>query len=423
MAYCCRFHPPRLTYEEPSVPDLLLRAGRVIDPSNALDGVRDILIRDGKVHEVGENLETRDGVPVLDLAGKIVTPGWIDIHAHVYWGATQWGILPDPLCLASGVTTIVDAGSAGWANFAAMREWIIKPAKTRVLAFVHISGIGLINGLVGEMQDMRYGHIDLAVQTLQDNADIVTGVKVRQGGHQVGKNGTHPLRRAVEAAAAANTRVMVHIQAGVRLPDILELLRPGDIVTHCFQGRGDTILDDEGGFIPEVIEARKHGILFDVGHGAGSFHFPTGRRAIESGFLPDVISSDLHTASVEGPVFDMPTTASKLLNLGMDLTDVVRSVTVSAASAIGRADDLGHLRPGAAADVGIFELEEGEFVFRDTHRIEETGSQRLVPFATIRDGIVWYPEDVRAQFGAPGDCITPVCRTANKLLYRASAIK
>ncbi len=393
--------------------DLLLRGGRVIDPLTGLDGVRDVLVREGRVEAIGAELAVPDESEVVDVTGKIVTPGWIDIHAHVYWGATQWGILADPLCLASGVTTIVDAGSAGWAGLPGLCEWIIKPAKTRVLAFVHISGIGLTTGLVGEMTDMRYANVGLAAETLRQHSDVTTGVKVRQAAMQVGENGTDPLRRAVEAAEEVGTRVMVHIGLGVPLPDVIALLRPGDIVTHCFQGRGDCIIDDDSTFVPEVIEAREEGILFDVGHGAGSFHFPTGRRAIESGFLPDVISSDLHTASVEGPVYDMPTTASKFLNMGMELPDVVRAVTLSAARAVGRDDELGYLRAGSVADIGVFEIESGEFTYLDTHGNHETGSARVTPFATVRAGELWYPEAVRSQFGTAGETIPAIHRIAN----------
>ena len=400
----------------------VLRGGRVIDPSQDIDTVLDILLDDNTIVEVGERAATPTGARILDLAGKIVTPGWIDIHAHVYWGATTWGILADPLCLASGVTTIVDAGSPGWANFAGFNEWIAKPAVTRVLTFVHISGIGLTYGPLGEMEDIRYASPELTADTINAHPEVTTGVKVRQGRGQVGANGVMPLRKAIEAAEAASTRVMTHIGAGVPLPDVLGLMRAGDIVTHCFQGRGDTIFGDDAQLLPEVHDARERGIIFDVGHGGGSFHFPTGRRAIENGFLPDVISSDLHSLSVEGPVFDMPTTASKFINIGMSLPDVIAAVTIAPARSIGRDDTLGSLRPGGVADIAVFDLKEGEFKFEDTHDIIETATTRLVSHLTVRNGKVWYPEDVVAEFGKPEDSIPDTVRKANNAMARAAGI-
>jgi dihydroorotase len=331
--------------------------------------------------------------------------------------------MPDPLCLASGVTTVVDAGSPGWATFPAFRKWIAEGSETRVLSFVHISGIGLTYALVGEMEEMRYANVGYTAQTIREHADITTGVKVRQGLSQVGANGVEPLLKAIEAAEKARTRVMVHIGAGVPLPNVLEPLRPGDIVTHCFQGRGDTIFEGDGDFLPAVREARERGVLFDVGHGSGSFHYPTGRRAIERGFLPDVISSDLHSISVEGPVFDMPTTASKFLNLGMTLGDVIRRVTVAPAKAIGRDDELGYLAVGSVADIAVFDIEEGAFVFEDTHGIREYAPRRIKAFATIRAGKVWYPDDVRRRFGHPSDNISNTVRAANGMLLREAGIQ
>ena len=402
--------------------DTVLAGGRVIDPARGIDGVMDVVIADGSIADVAAGITPPIGARILDVSGKVVTPGWVDIHAHVYWGVTTWGIRADALCLASGVTTIVDAGSPGWANFRGFHEWIARPAVTRVLTFVHISGIGLTYGPVGEMEDIRYADPELTAETIRAHPDVTTGVKVRQGRGQVGDNGVEPLRKAVEAAEAASTRVMTHIGAGVPLPDVLGLMRAGDIVTHCFQGRGDTIFTDDGDLLPDVRDARERGIIFDVGHGGGSFHFPTGRRAIENGFLPDVISSDLHTLSVEGPAFDMPTTASKFLNMGMDVTDVIAAVTTAPARAIGRDDTLGSLRVGDVADIAVFDLEEGEFEFQDTHDITEVGTLRLTTYMTVRAGQVWYPADVVEQFGRPEESIPPTVRAANGAMAAAAGI-
>ena len=404
-------------------PRLLLKGGRLLDPGAGIDAAADVALRDGRIDAIEKSIDAQENDRVFDCRGKIVTPGWIDLHTHAYWGATTWGVLPDPFCLASGVSAAVDAGSAGWANFPGFVEFIAKPAAARVYAFVHISGIGLTYPLVGEMEDLRFADVELTAQTALEYPETVVGIKVRQGAAQVGENGVEPLRLAVAAAEMAQTRVMAHIAAGVPLPDVLNLLRPGDIVTHCFQGRGDTILQPDDSLLPHVLEARKRGVLFDVGHGSGSFHYPTGRRAIERGFLPDVISSDLHSLSVHGPAFDLPTTASKFLNIGMSLTDVIRAVTCAPAKAVGLENEIGSLRVGGAADVSVFELVEEETVFVDTHGIEEIGRLRLKACAAARAGDLWTPERAEAELGRPESHTPPVTRLGNEALKRQSGIR
>ncbi|MDA0712100.1 MAG: amidohydrolase/deacetylase family metallohydrolase, partial [bacterium] len=320
--------------------DLLLKNATVIDPSQGIHGSFDVAVKEGRIAALAASLSDPAG-EVIDLSGKVLTPGWIDIHAHVFAGATTWGIHADALCLASGVTTVVDAGSPGWANFLAFRDHIVSPARTRVLTFVHISGIGLTYGPVGEMRDMSYADPERTAYTIDSHRDICVGVKVRLATNLVGQNGVEPLRQAVMAAEMAKTPVMVHMGAGVTVADTMAELRPGDIVTHCYRGDGDatlgdTILNAQGAIRPEVREARKRGILFDVGHGGGSFLFETAKTALSHHFLPDVISTDLHTGSVCDPVHSLPETASKLLNLGIPLTDIVRQTTSAAAQSIGR---------------------------------------------------------------------------------------
>lgn len=375
--------------------DLILRGGRVIDPSQSLDGVRDVAVADGKIAAVAENL-TGTARQTIDARGKLVTPGLIDIHTHVYAGMTTWGVKPDPAALRSGVTTLVDAGSPSWVTVHGFRWYIVEPAHTRVLTFIHISGIGLVYGPVGEMRDLDYAEPEKVAEAVRENADLAVGVKVRQGQSQVGHNGVEPLRLAIEAAAQANTRVMCHIARGVPLPDVLALLRPGDIVTHCFQGRGDSIIDETGRIVPAAWEAKQRGVIMDVGHGAGSFRWEVAERALEQGFLPDVISTDLHTGNILGPVYDMPTTMSKFLHLGLSLQQVIAASTVTPARVIGR-DDLGTLRVGAPADIAVFDMVEGAFEMFDTHRRSRIVRQKLQPIYTIAQGKAFRCDEVEPE--------------------------
>jgi dihydroorotase len=366
--------------------DILLKGGIVIDPAQKLHDLRDVAIADGKIAAIEHDIPANPATQTVFVTGKYVTPGLIDIHTHVYTGVTTWGIKADPVCTTTGVTTVVDAGSPSWATFPGFREYIAKPARTRILTYIHISGIGLVYGPVGEMHELEYADPGKVAETLIRNRDITTGVKVRQGKAQVGENGVEPLKLAIKAAERAGTPVMCHIGAGVPLPDVLKLMRPGDVITHCFQGRGDSILDDKGRIIPDAWAARRDGVIFDVGHGAGSFRYEVAQRAMEQGFISDVISTDLHTGNINGPVYDFPTTLSKFLDLGLSLEEVIEKSTIAAAKAIRREAELGHLKIGATADVAVFDLLEGEFEYFDTHGTMVIGKQKLKADLTIREG-------------------------------------
>jgi dihydroorotase len=366
--------------------DILLKGGTVIDPAQRINDQRDVAIADGKIAVIENDIPERNAAQTVFVTGKYVTPGLVDIHAHVYAGVTTWGIKADPVCTTTGTTTIVDAGSPSWVTFPGFREFISQPARTQILTYIHISGIGLVYGPVGEMHELEYANPGRVAETLQKNRDITIGVKVRQGGAQVGNNGVEPLKLAIQAAEIADTTVMCHIGAGVPLPDVLKLMRPGDVITHCFQGRGDTILDEKGRVIPEAWSARADGVIFDVGHGAGSFQYETAQRAIEQGFISDVISTDLHTGNINGPVYDLQTTLSKFLHLGLSLEEVIEKSTIAAAKAIQREDELGHLKVGTVADVAVFDLIDGEFEFFDTHGTKFIGNQKLKADLTIRQG-------------------------------------
>ena len=377
--------------------DLLLTGATVLDPSQGLHGALEVGVRQGRIAAVGPAL-AGTARQRIDLAGRLLTPGWIDIHAHVYAGATTWGIRADALCLATGVTTIVDAGSPGWANLPGFIDYVAAPARTRVLTFVHIAGIGLTYGPLGELEDIRYADPERTAAAIEHWRDYCVGVKVRQGGFQVGANGVEPLRLAVKAGRYTNTPVMVHIAVGVPLADVLAELRPGDIVTHCYQGTGDGVLGADGEVVPEARAARARGVLFDVGHGGGSFRFDVARAALARGFGADVISTDLHAHNIDGPVYSLAETASKLLNLGVRLEEVVRQCTAAPAAAIGRAGQLGTLQVGVAADLAAFEVHEaGRFEFRDVAGEVLVGERRIEPVLTVRAGTPYRPADLAAE--------------------------
>jgi dihydroorotase len=391
--------------------DLIVR-GEVIDPAQGVRGRRDVGIRDGIIAAVEPSLEGQPAREVLIAGEAFVTPGFIDIHAHIYAGVCSWGTPADPPCLSSGVTTVVDAGSAGWTMLQGFRWYIHEPAKVRALAFLHISGIGLVNAWVDECADITHCHPRTVGENVAENRDFVVGVKVRQGLKQVHENGVEPLRRAIEAARIADeyaasspqianrksqigTPVMCHIAAGIPLRDVLELLRPGDIITHCFQGRGEdgeNVTDSRGRLLPEVVDARQKGVVMDVGHGGGSFRWEIAEAALEQGFLPDVISTDLHAYNLHGPLFDMATTLTKFLYLGLPLEKIVEAATVAPARVIGR-PELGTLAVGSPADLAVFTVENEPIDLWDTHLEERTGDRRLKVQATIVRGEVYRPEE------------------------------
>lgn len=379
--------------------DLLLKGARVIDPAQDVDGIFDVGVVGDKIAavegEIGE--EARE---TIDLAGLILTPGWIDIHTHLYAGSTTWGIRGDALCLATGVTTVVDAGSAGWANFQGFVDHVVEPARTQVLGYVHISGIGLTYGPVGEMVDLDYGDPERTAFAAHHWREQCAGIKVRQGGFQVGGNGTEPLRMALQAAEWVGLPVMVHIARGVPIGEVLSLLRPGDIVTHCYQGTGDGVVGESGKIVDEVWAARDRGVLFDVGHGGGSFDYGVAISALADDFVADVISTDLHVHSWDHTVASMADAASKLLNLGVPLERVVRQSTAAAAEAIGRGGELGTLRAGTVADLAAFEIVAGDFEFRDVRGRSEKGDRKIEPVLTVRGGVAYRPDELGEELRA-----------------------
>ncbi len=364
--------------------DLILRHAHVIDPSQEIDRVLDVGVAGNKIAAVAESLAAQPGCRELDLRGKYLCPGLVDLHGHWYEGSA-WGIDPD-ICLNHGVTTAVDAGTCGFVNFVEFRRNRIETAAVQVLAFVNICANGIPTALVGELEDIRYARPRETAAMIAANPAITVGVKLREG-TMTGNHGAEALTLALEAAESVRLPLMVHVSQGADTPAILRKLRAGDILTHCFQGRGDGLVEG-GQMIPEALEARKNGIRFDVGHGYGSFRWETAKRSFEHFFFPDTISTDLHRYSVARFAMDMPTTMSKFLHLGMTLRDVVLKTTWAPAQAIGRQAELGTLRAGTVADLFVFDIEEGEFPLEDTHLQMENAERRIRPRFTVKSGKV-----------------------------------
>jgi dihydroorotase len=415
--------------------DLLVRGGEVIDPSQGLRAARDVAFAYGRVAAVVRPgaIDPRDARSLLDATGKMVTPGLIDLHTHVYAGGAELALPADEAHAPSGTTTVVDAGTASANNMLGFYRLARDPGqtRTRVYAFVHISGLGLLAHPHGESRDLTYLEPELAAQCILRYPGFVLGVKVRQTDYIVGTNGLEPLRRAIRAAemaeaalaqtgggagstggavvpqgaststlgaAVAGRRVPVMVHVGATpepLPALLALLRAGDIVTHSFAAKSGMVGAD-GRLEPACVEARARGVLFDVGHGSGSLAERVGRAATEQGFLPDTISTDLHSGSVGEKAVDMPTTMSKFLSFGAPLEEVVARSTVRPAEIINaslpaaaREPLLGTLQVGAPGDATVLDLLDGEFAFMDAARTRWTSRQRLVAVNTILAGRPW----------------------------------
>jgi dihydroorotase len=365
--------------------DLVIRGGEVVDPSSGYEGRFDVGIRGGQIAAVDRSLPTDNAASVLDASGQIVTPGLVDTHTHVYWGATYWGVEPDPIAARTGVTTWVDAGSAGGFNFPGFRRWVIESSKARVYSLLNVSSIGLTPRTY-ELATPEYAEVPLARRIVELNRDVVVGIKARIDRNTTRGTGIEPLRKARDLASQVGLPIMVHVGLGPPpLEEIIALLRPGDILTHCATGHDNRVLEPDGSLRDFVRRAWDHGLVLDVGHGTGSFSFEVAERMLAEGMPPDVISTDTHQLSVQGPMFDMPTTMSKFLALGMCLSDVVERATSRPARAIGR-PELGSLKPGSPADVALFRLEQGPYTFQDVFLAERSGQSRLINTATLRGG-------------------------------------
>ncbi len=367
--------------------DMAIRGAVVIDPAEELHDRRDIGIADGRIAAVEPRISPEEAEELVDASGKLVTPGWIDLHVHVYEGVSHFGVPVDATCLARGVTTALDAGSAGAQTFGGFKKYILDVSATRVKALLNISLQGMLSREVGELEDIRWASVPRAIQTCEQYRDDILGVKVRLSPDLVGPNGLESLKRAREAAEAVGLPLMVHPNAApFDMETLLAELRSGDVITHCFHRSETGVLDPAGAVRPSVRQAVERGVHLDVGHGAGSFNFEVAEAAMRQGLSPHTISSDLHAYNVNGPVHDLATTASKFLCLGLEMDDVIRMVTATPAETFNFGEALGSLKIGAPADLAIFDLVEGPVELRDAHGQTRVSQLKLEPVSVVHAG-------------------------------------
>lgn len=376
---------------------LILRGGHIIDPSQSIDGVMDVAFENGRVAGIGSNFKPAADAEIRDVSGYIVTPGLIDLHTHVYWGGTSLGIDADEFCRVSGVTTSVDTGSAGPGNFMGFRKHVIEKSEARILAYLHVSFAGIYafskTVMVGESEEMRLMAPADAVKVADANRDVIVGIKVRVGKHSSGTSGTQPLDIALQVADETGMPLMCHIDhPPPTYEEVVDRLRPGDILTHCFRPFPNAPCTGQGTVKHAVQRARERGVIFDVGHGGGSFSFKTARTMMANGFYPDTISSDIHTVCIDGPAFDQVTTLSKFLCLGMDLKDVIAASTVNCGTALQR-PEYGSLRVGALGDATIISVKEGAFDYIDVLGEHLIGDRKIISEGVVLKGALWHPRD------------------------------
>jgi len=378
--------------------DLVIKGGDVLDPSQPLKGKHDIGIRWGTIEAVEADIPAERALKTIDASGKLVLPGLVDLHCHVYPYGSAIGIPADELVQFQGTTTVVSAGDAGVNNLAALRRFIVAQSRARIYAFVHIANNGLSAFPVAELYKIDNAQVDACAMALAENADFLIGVKVRMSENVIFKHGLEPLKRGIQACEKCgwSARMMVHI-GGVEtkelMTDILDLLRPGDVLTHCYTGAPNmsgvfTNIVQDGRLLPAALAAKRRGVIFDVAHGGGSFDFTVAEVAIPAGCTPDTISSDIHVFSGNSPsVPFLPNVMSKFLVLGFSLEQVVSMATSAPAKIINRAPKIGTLQVGAPGDVAIMDLVEGPVTFLDTRNNKREGKLLLKPVQTVINGV------------------------------------
>ena len=374
--------------------DILLKGGHVIDPANHINAVRDVAVSGAAIARVAENIPPSDAKKVIDVSGRYVTPGLIDLHAHVF--GYMGSIFPDDSALLAGTTTVVDAGGSGYRTYANFKRTIIDKSRTRVLALINIAG----GGMTGSASEDNVADMlpDKTAEVIKANRDVIVGIKCAH----FGKPGWDALKRAVEAGRLGDVPVMVDDKiftnsGRTSREKLLDVMRPGDMHTHMFNDRQVEIISRFNGKVQEYAQqARVRGVLFDLGHGGGSFLWTVATPATRNGFWPDTISTDLHAGSIMMQEADMPNCISKMMLLGMPLDDAIARSTMRPAQVIKKYPEIGTLSEGKAADIAVFNLRDGVFAFKDSRNVKRLGTKKLEAVMTIRNGRLVFDAEGRA---------------------------
>ena len=370
--------------------DLLIKGGTVIDPSQNLHAQMDVAVKNGKIVQVAPDIPADGSLNVVSAKNRIVTPGLIDVHVHIFEGVGPTGVNADQYCIGRGVTTAVDAGSAGAYSIAGFRQYVIKPSATRIYAMVDIGARGTLMGLVGNYSNLDWLNPEQTARAAEANKPDVVAIKVRLSREIAGSNDLECLKRALQAAEMARLPLMVHVgDTFSPLPQILKQMRKGDILTHCYTGRPNGPLDANGKILPEMLDCRERGIMFDVGDGGPHLSLDVAEKCIQQNFLADTFGTDLGGLSYNGPVYDLVTEMSKFLLVGLNLDQVIERVTVRPTRMFNFGVELGTLRPGSTADITILDVREGSFTFTDSTGKKRTGKQKLQSTTAIRSGKVF----------------------------------
>jgi dihydroorotase len=372
--------------------DLVVKNGVVIDPSQGIHEQKDVAILNGRIADIRKGINIGGSKHVVDASGLIVTPGLIDLHVHCSYKIVHLAVDPESACLAKGCTTVVDAGSTGELNFMGFRAYVIDSSKTHIFALLNIESLGMIEyGRTDQKwpelitgRDEMFINTEKTLEVINENRDAILGIKWAH-------HGLEGLKIARKTADAINCLLMTenHLQ-----PETLKYMKKGDILTHLFHGlrmeKHDGLMNEDGKVQPEFFDAAKRGVVFDLGHGAKSFTWEVAEKGLTHGVKPDTISTDLHVDSINGPVYDLPTTMSKMMLLGVFLDDVIEACTAKPAQVLGKPNELGTLRAGALADLTIFKIKDGRHVFVDSAGEGRIGRRRLIVTNVIKEGRIFF---------------------------------